>query len=96
MKHVRVRVVKEFDLMYDPESQLFKETLSDYKDCINRKATEKDMILDVANQLTLRGGANSMLEGIGYVRVVNQKTPSAYSGIDVADDDPSNFCEIIK
>lgn len=94
MKEVTVEATGNFELKYDPQSPEFQQALSDYREIVDRTGTEDDMILNCVHQLRL-GGAERMLEGIGWVKYRGKEMGTPYSGIEVVgDDDPSFEYEI--
>lgn len=94
-KKVSVKAEVVFEVEYDPESKLFKQTLSEYRETANSDAEEDDLIINVVHQCILRQGTSSMFESIGYVRDNGKITGDPDSGISITNDDPLYDYEII-
>lgn len=93
MKHVTIKAEGEFNLSYNPESKEFKDAYADYLDVIDKGADVESFLKNVCSQL-MRGGANRMIEGVGYVKCNGRIMGQPYSGIEVESDDPDFDFEI--
>lgn len=91
MKTAQVTATTIYTFYYDPESTEFKAAIEDFRACMSADATEEDMIENAAHQLRLRGGVDTMFEGIGWLKKkkVAEATEEPYSGIEVDCEDPS-------
>lgn len=87
MKNTTIKAVGYYSLKYDPTSTEFILALSDYREMIDKSATELDMLINVVHQLRI-GGAYRMLEGVGYVKYQGKIMGQPYSGIEAIDVDP--------
>lgn len=73
-------------LTYDPRSEEFLRTLSDFRESIFKKATVSD-VLDQVAFYVLKFGSDRMIEGIGYISVNGKIQGQPFSGIDLESDD---------
>jgi hypothetical protein len=83
-----------FEVDYDSASDDFQEAFKSYREVINSNADEEDFLKNAVYQAHRRGG-DSLLEGIGYVKVNGRvEDEEMYCGIDLYDDDPDPEIEI--
>src|SRR5690606_13155132 len=69
---------------YDVNSDEFKEAYESYTSCIDRNASEDDMIRHTVATVIARG-SESMVEGVGYVKVEGEEECRVpFSGITVS------------
>lgn len=95
-KVVLVTATTYFKFEYDPNSPEFIQALADYRDTINKGATEEELLIGAATSLRKRKAADAIHEGIGRMKLVDDtEVPSEYSGIEVEDDDPDYEYEYI-
>lgn len=82
-------VTKDYELRYDPNSKEFTEALKGYRECMEPKAREKDMIRHVILYID-RFGIGGMVEGVGWVKSAHSQLipPNPYSGIEVIESQP--------
>lgn len=73
-------------LTYDSRDERFINTLDDFKACIYKRATEKDVIEQVAFYV-LKYGSDRLIEGVGYISVNGVVQGEPFSGIDLETDD---------
>lgn len=81
-----VEVKTTYKVTYDPDSPNFQNTLTDYRACIDGGADPEDIIKRACDHITWHG-AESMIEGVGYVRYNGVLDGTPYSGIDIEDYD---------
>lgn len=84
MKQIDVEVSTTISMKYDPESEEFKNALENYRDAIEDGASEEDMLRQIA-WYTTAFGAESMIEGVGYVSVDGEKRGDKdnWCGVDI-------------
>jgi len=77
-----------FEVEFDSASDDFQEAFKSYREVINSNADEDEFVKNVVYQAHRRGG-DSLLEGVGYVKVNGRvEDEEMYCGIDLDDDDP--------
>lgn len=85
MANTIFRVTQHFTVKYDPASKEFQDTLKDYKESIDKKATEKSMLKQVVWHIAEYGG-DRMIEGVGYIKMGDKKPlGKPYSGIEISE-----------
>jgi hypothetical protein len=94
-----IEVTTTFTLMYDHNSPEFMQAFKDYKECIDKDASIKDMLFNVSGQIMARG-IDDMIEGVGYVQrhgreEKDKKKLELFSGIWVEDDSPNSEYSVI-
>lgn len=83
-----VELTYTFEVEFDSASDDFQEAFKSYREVINSNADEDDFVKNAVYQAHRRGG-DSLLEGIGYVKVSGRvEDEEMYCGIDLDDDDP--------
>ncbi len=96
IKTVEVQCTGSYFFSYDPESKKFREALKAYKKLIDKGGDESSMLCHVAHNLRRSESADSMVEGVGYLRKEShKKNIEPFSGITVDDDDPDYDYEIV-
>lgn len=81
-----INITGQIELTYDENSEEFKQTLIEYRECIDQTATTDDMLKHVAFHVN-RFGFETMVEGVGYVGYNGWKnSEEPYSGIMVGED----------
>ncbi|MDR1090709.1 MAG: hypothetical protein LBL79_06505, partial [Prevotella sp.] len=68
LKQVVFEVSTEIHLTYDRNSKKFKEAFESFREVIDSKADETDMLQYIAWHLTCYG-TESLIEGVGYISV---------------------------
>lgn len=86
MKKETLQVSHYYTLEWDENSPEFKEAYESYTECIDRGASQKDMIKHVAFYIN-RFGEDSLIEGVGKVWVKRNPKPEDWSGIMLSDYD---------
>lgn len=87
MKKRTVQIYGELEMVYDENSPEFKESLSCYITLINSDGDVDKMLEYVASQLNSWGDHEHMIEGVGYVGLIDRPVPQKdYSGIQVPAD----------
>lgn len=83
-----VELTYTFEVEFDSASDDFQEAYKSYREVINSNANEDEFVKNVVYQVHRRGG-DSLLEGVGYVKVNGRvEDEEMYCGIDLDDDSP--------
>lgn len=82
INQLEIELQYSFRIEYDPNSDLFKQTLKDYNEVIDKRATEKDMLNQIVWQVN-KFGAERMIEGVGFIAVDGLPQGDPYSGINI-------------
>lgn len=82
----QIRWSASAEVEYDPESPEFKEALESYKEVVDKDGDENTMLQHAVYNV-VRSGTESMVEGVGYIKLEGRDTPSeVFSGITISDD----------
>ncbi|MBC6988550.1 hypothetical protein [Hymenobacter sp. BT491] len=84
MKKLTILVSAEIEVQYDENSPEFKEALEAYNEVIS-DGNAVDMVSYAVAQLRVWGDHQSMIEGVGYVGLIDNPLPKKlYCGIQVS------------
>lgn len=94
MAHVKITCETDLELTFDENSKEFQDALESYRKMIDPNGDKSDMLKHVAHNL-LRFGSDTIVEGVGYVKLQRaSKIQEPFSGITVKDDEPDFDFEI--
>lgn len=89
-----VELTYTFEVSFDAASDDFQEAFKSYREVIDSSADEEDFVKNAVYQAHRRGG-DSLLEGIGYVKVNGRvEDEEMYCGIDLDTAAPDPEIEI--
>ena len=77
-----VQVEYTFQFDYDTDSDLYKQTIKDYNEVIDKGANHYDMLKQIAWHVS-KFGVERMIEGVGFISVDGTPQGDPYCGINL-------------